>query len=143
MAASKTRSPVKGATPVGGADTGAGLPAPFREIAEREEKKIYEIWVGYYRILTKKPLRTLKKLAEKQLDYDIWYNAPGTFAYVYLPLEGIRELLEEGETETVACLEPPLYRGLKAYATVTIRKSSFPDSEEDEREQEEEQEEDE
>jgi hypothetical protein len=84
--------------------------------------RVYEIVSSGLVFKTRDPLRTLKKLADKG---DNAYIRLPNGSWLFLWNEEIAELLEKGETTGRIQLEPPGFRGTKAYMMVRVTKDMF------------------
>jgi hypothetical protein len=94
-------------------------------LSKKESKKnaVYEIVVSgtRLRIRTKNIMRTLIKLANKGLDAYVQWD-PG---WILVRPEAVEELIKEGKAVVPFMLEPPTFRGVKAYQYIKVYKEDL------------------
>jgi len=89
----------------------------------KEKANVYEVVVNELglRIRTKNAMRTLSKLANKELNAYVKWD-PG---WILVRPDAVEELIKEGKALVPFMLEPPTFRGTKAYQYIIVHKEDL------------------
>lgn len=74
-------------------------------------------------IKTKNLRRTLSKV--RQYEADVWFKKCGAGVWIRVDAEDVEKFLNGQDIDVVYTLEPPEFRGLKAFGKATINIKSF------------------
>jgi hypothetical protein len=86
---------------------------------------VWEVWgLGPFPIRTKNLRKTLQKILLKHEGNIAIHRSPD-FYYYYLDGEAVQNLLNGQTANVVATLEPPCFKGCKAYMYVTLYPKLF------------------
>jgi len=89
----------------------------------KDKAHVYEVVVSELglRIHTKNAMRTLSKLAGKGFNAYVKWDT----GWILVTPDDVEELIKEGKTLVPFMLEPPTFRGTKAYQYITVYKEDL------------------
>ena len=97
--------------------------------AQKSGQGVWEVWVrinmGLLKYRTKNLRKTLQKILLKHKGNIAIHRSPDFYYYYYLDGEAVQNLLNGQTANVVATLEPPCFKGCKAYMYVTLYPKLF------------------